>query len=502
MIIKPNWRRIPLWGLYDNRTPKNNPHKGWYLHYYDNGLHRYHDTKNLNDYLLDFPNFNHIYLRLAWSYLEPEEGKFRWDIVDEVIQRWWANDRRAAFRISTKETESNQPFATPEWVIKAGCRGEMVGFGDGPKDCFEPDYGDPVFLEKFNNFMAAFGERYDGCPFLEYIDVGSFGEWGEGHTEGTTERTWPVEVMKEHIDMHTRHFKKTPVLFNYDMAALRRTYDGTEEELLDYAVRKGMGVRADSCCVSFYEDRYGLSSMHMPSAFKPFYNVGPMDLEFCHYKGVMENEGWGHGFPGIASAYETHATYAGFHGYAREFLADHPDYAVKLGHLLGYWYFPQAAYLPGQVRAGQRVSMGISWENRGVSPCFTKYNLYMKLRNLATNETALLHLEECDNRRWEHCVTYDEIYSFKPPAKMPPGEYAVSVGLFEPNPENPKIPSGYTAPAAYPFPGRPIGIGLVESIRDGQGFYHLETMEIMQAADVPYEGVVIVPPLFPAHPKG
>ena len=501
MIIKQDWRRIPLWGFYDNRIPKNNPHKGWYLHYFDNCITQYLDPKNMDDYLLDFPNFNHVYLRLAWSYLEPEEGAYRWDIVDDVIKRWWANDRRAAFRISCKETDASQPYATPEWVMKAGCKGEFIGMGDGPKTNFEPDYGDPVFLEKFNNFMAAFGDRYDGCPFLEYVDIGSFGEWGECHTEGSSERTWPAEVMKEHIDMHTRHFKKTPVLFNYDMSSLRRTHDGTEEELLDYAVKKKCGIRADSCCVGFYEDRYGLSSMHMPSIFKPFYKVGPMDLEFAHYAYVKKHNSWGGGFPGIASVYETHATYAGFHGYAREFLNDHADYARKLGDLLGYWYFVQAAYLPGQIRAGQRVPIGLTWENRGVSPCFHKYELYLKLHNLNTSDTAYLLLEECDNRVWEPNITYDEIYSIRPDAKLAPGEYEVSFGLFEPNPVNPKLPPGYTAPKPYPFPGRPIGLGLVDAIRDKEGFYRLETMTINPPEVIPYEGVVIVEPLWPTHPN-
>jgi len=498
---KKGWRRIPLWGFYDNQTPKNNPHKGWYLHYFDNCIEKYFDPDNPDDYLKDFPSFNHIYLRLAWSYLEPEEGKFNWDLIDDVIKRWIVNDRRVSFRISTKETDKKQPYATPEWVVKAGCHGEFTGTHGGEKICFEPDYGDPIFLEKFNNFMTAFGERYDGCPFVEYIDIGSMGEWGECHTEGASERTWPVEVMKEHIDIHTRNFKNTKILYNYDMSSVRRTYDGTEEELLNYAVMKGCGVRADSCCVSFYADRYGLSSMHIPSMFKPFYNVGPMDLEFAHWSHAGKKENWREGFPALASVYETHATFAGFHGYAREFLSQHPGVAEMMGNLLGYWYFPQAVYLPDQVRAGQRSSLGMAWENRGVSPCFYKYDLYLKLRNIRSGETELIALEECDNRKWEPGVSYEEIYSFRPSEKLSPGEYEVLIGLFEPNPVNPKIPSGYSPLKEYPFPGRPIEIGLLDSIRDKEGFYRMEKIEIKPYEKIPYEGVVTVKSLWPGHPK-
>ena len=86
--------------------------------------------------------------------------------------------------------------------------------------------------------------------------------------------------------------------------------------------------------------------------------------------------------------------------------------------------------------------------------------------------------------------------------RFKPGEYEVSFGLFEPNPVNPKIPHSYTPPNPYPFPGRPIGLGLVDAIRDTEGFYRVGTMEITEPEVIPHEGVVIVPSLWLGHPKG
>lgn len=497
MIRSDNIKRIPLWGLWDNRTPLDNPHKGWYLHYFDNCITKYFDPENPNDYLEDFPCFNHIYLRLAWSYLEPEEGVYNWDLIDDVIKRWWQHNRRCAFRISCRETDGDRPeqvYATPKWVIDAGCKGEMVG------DCFEPDYGDPVFLEKFNNFMQAFGARYDGAPFLEYVDIGSMGEWGEGHTEGGSERAWPVEVMKEHVDIHMRAFKKTPVILNYDMVALRRTYDGTAEELQRYCIEAGCGVRADSGCVSFYEARYGLSSMHIPELFQPYWPNKPVDLELGHYSHVKKNGAWNNGYTMLSAIHEIHVTYGGFHGYAREWLNDNAHFAKVAGNLMGYWYFPQTLYMPEKVRAGQRVSMGMVWENRGVAPCYYKYNLYLKLTG-EDGTKEIIHLREADNRRWVMNESREEIYSFRPSANLKPGKYAVSIGLFEPEEENPKLPEGYTAPERHPFPGRPIKLGIIRERLEEDGFYRFTEIDIQPYASIPYEGVVKVEPLWPTHPK-
>jgi len=499
MITKDYWKRTPLWGFWDNTTPLDNPHKGWYLHYYDNGIEKYFDKENPDDYLLDFPCFNHVYLRLGWNYLEPEEGNYRWDVLDEVIKRWWAKDRRVSFRVTCKET-GNQTYATPKWVFDAGAKGELVGmYGSA---CFEPDYGDPVFLEKFENFMQALGTRYDGAPFLEFVDVGSFGEWGECHTEGSSDRAWPVEVMKEHIDIHTRAFKKTTVLGNYDMICLRRTYDGAEEELQKYMIDEGLGNRIDSGCVGFYSDRYGLSSVHTPWLFEPFWRTKPIDLEFCHYSYTPESPNWNKGYTMIAAAHEIHPTYAGFHGFARKWLSENRHYAGVYANLLGYWYFPQAVYLPESIRAGQRLAMGITWENRGVAPSYAPFKLYLKLVNKATGKVELINLREANNTKWLPIEPTDEIYSIRPSADAEPGDYDAFIGLFEETDESAIMPEGYTMPECqkFAFPGRPIKLGLREVLLSDGGYYKIGSLKIDPYQVVYHEGVQNVALLWPGHP--
>jgi hypothetical protein len=61
---------------------------------------------------------------------------------------------------------------TLEWVYRVDARYEEVnGF-------MEPDYDDPVFLEKVENFVRAMAERYDGDSGTAFVDVGHFGMWG------------------------------------------------------------------------------------------------------------------------------------------------------------------------------------------------------------------------------------------------------------------------------------------------------------------------------------
>ena len=128
---------LKLKNRYDDEKICENPDKGWYIHYYDQGIaERYNSDLAPGDYLDDFPMLDHIYLRLAWSFLEPEEGNFKWELLDDVIDRWTAHGKKVSFRITCKETNKNLPFATPKWVFDAGAKFTWV------KDCVEPEYGD------------------------------------------------------------------------------------------------------------------------------------------------------------------------------------------------------------------------------------------------------------------------------------------------------------------------------------------------------------------------
>jgi len=102
------------------------------FHYYDNVPRNYGSKLAPSDTLDDFPGLTVVYLRSPWSYIESEEGRFNWSVVDTPI----------AFRFSC--SESWMRYATPEWVAKAGAKGYdfRVGKGvadDGPRSIAEGD---------------------------------------------------------------------------------------------------------------------------------------------------------------------------------------------------------------------------------------------------------------------------------------------------------------------------------------------------------------------------
>jgi hypothetical protein len=399
-------------GTYKNRTffnlerywdsirVCNNPHKGWCIHYYDNGIKEYGNRMAKADSLPGFPGLNDIYLRLAWSYLEPKEGVYNWILIDSVINRWVGWGHTISFRITCKETEI--VYATPEWVRKAGAKGQFIEHPDLDIKAWAPDYGDPVFLEKLENFHRAFAARYDGKPWVEYLDIGSIGEWGEGHTAYSGWKDIPVDVVKKHVDMYRRCYKKSVLIISDDFIGQRDTDDGADYEIYHYCLGKGIGFRDDSANVAWYKILgFGPSCIRSPELYSKVYKELPVVLESDHYGDVVKANLWNNGSGLEKAIHETHATFIGFHYYPREWLKENNMLAGRLANLSGYWYFPKFAMLPDTIRTvSDKNYIRITWENHGVAPAYHRYNLYVKLLNKKNGTSFVQQLTESDNRTW------------------------------------------------------------------------------------------------------
>ncbi len=414
---------------WDSTRVCNNPHKGWCIHYYDNGITNYGNRMTANDSLPDFPGLNDIYLRLAWSYLEPEEGRFNWQVIDSIIDRWVSWGHTISFRITAKETEI--VYATPEWVRKAGAKGKFIDHPDLDIKAWAPDYDDPVFLQKLRNFHKAFAARYDAKPWVEYIDLGSIGDWGEGHTAYSGWEDVPLATIKKHIDLYTNLYKHSVLIVSDDMIGQRNKDDGADYEIYQYCLKKGIGFRDDSGNVEWYKKLgFGPSCIRSPELYSRVYKTIPVILESDHYGDAYKNGMWGDGSGFEKALRETHASIIGFHYYPREWLKDNIEYAGRLANLSGYWYFPKFAMMPDTLRKNStRNYIRLTWENHGVAPAYHQYKVFIKLVNKASGSNFVQELKESDNRNWlpgdiiaEHC-------SVKLSDSIASGRYEVLLGM-------------------------------------------------------------------------
>jgi hypothetical protein len=451
-----------------------NPDKGWYHHYPDNHIDKYQIARDED--LLQFPGMDHLYLRLAWAYLEPKEGQFDWPVIDRIIDKWTAHGLGIAFRISCRETSTDRPeqqFATPRWVMEAGAQGGhyLMGKATGPEGPWEPVYDDPIFLAKLDRFLAAFATRYDSKPWLRYVDVGSIGDWGEGHAWGGSRKECGFKTRKAHVDLYLKHFKRAPLVLSDDFVYALGNPD-ERQALHQYALANGISYRDDSIMVDGYFSGTSKSfTVRSPQFFADAFPRTPTVFELEHYGHVKRLGNWdGRAGSSLAKFGEgktapeffrgalelLHATYIGYHGYAHEWLADNPELTKQLLNRCGYWLFPQSIELPAQLVAGGTAPLTLTVENRGVAPPYAPYELRAKLTG---NGTQLIRPLARGCKSWLPGAPVASRHEFALPGNLKPGEYALLIGLFD-------VRNGTE---------RPVELALKASARDSEGYYRVAT---------------------------
>lgn len=440
--------------LQDDTQVLKNPHKGWYWHYIDNGCARPAYREGIGeDDMTDFPGLNHLYLRIDWADIEKREGEFDWSYIDSIFEHQGKLGYRFTFRLCCFEA-GDITYATPEWVREKGAKGWFC-----EDDAWQPDYGDPIFLEYLERFFCEFGRKYNRHPLVEFVDVGTYGTWGEGHTGHGAGGSFPTEVLIKHINLHLKYFPNKPVLVNDDMINASANENGTERQrLLDYCMGKGMGLRDDSVLCGCYAKTgyYGYDTVRTPFMFDLFCENGPVDIEIEHYHRTGEEVNKG-GFPLYEALKRTHATYCGFHGYPRPWLEKNKYLTEHLANKLGYWYFVNGAEIPECV-SGYPSVLKLYFENKGFCHAYNPYQLKIKLVANDGSEHTVFE-DNGRNLKWRsETVTAESVKIDL--SSTPAGEYILCVGLFENN--------------------TPIKLGMKNQTLRADGFYELDSISVQK----------------------
>lgn len=250
----------------------SNPGQGWMT------------TRRMPDGPGRFP-YSVAYFRLNWEDLEPAENEYVWQLIDEPLEVWAKRDTRIAFRIMTTNAHTRGYYCSPKWLFDAGCKsydyvagGADIASGGARIARIEPDYGDPLYLEKHGQFVQALADRYDGNPQIEFIDIGSYGIWGEWHTKHP--QPWPVR--KQIIDMYLSGFHKTQLVSMSDDA-----------EALAYSLSRGTGFRRDGVGSPWHEANWiGSKKYAEVEGFADQWKRAPVVFEWYGPYDYLIGRGW------------------------------------------------------------------------------------------------------------------------------------------------------------------------------------------------------------------
>lgn len=364
-----------------------------------------------------------VYIRFNWADAEPERGQFNWKLLDDVIAAWKPRGASVALRVMTCNAHSAGYYSSPKWLFDAGCKGfEYLVGGDDPTSGgqriprLEPDYADPLYLEHHGAFLKALGERYDGRPEVEFLDIGSYGIWGEWHTKNPV----PVAVRKQIVDLYLQAFRRTPLVFMSDDA-----------EVLAYALAHGTGFRRDGVGSPWHEENWiGSKKYAGVAGMADTWQRAPIVFEWFGDYAYLQSRQWSFD-AAVDFMLRNHVTLI------NDNIGRVPSEAMpqleRLARLAGARFVLRELEHERSVQPGTVLNLRMKWANVGVGKLHHAYALRFFLLE-TSGDPVFTGDGKADPREWlpgERDLTE----AFLIPPTLKTGEYLLALALTDPRGE-------------------------------------------------------------------
>ncbi len=422
----------------DNLAPNQDVLREVNLEQYDNPL----DVRENNNY----PNTSIAYFRILWSVVEPEQGKYRWDYIDSLLELAHVHGQTLMLRISPYK---GRPIDdVPAWYR------EMVG----PERTFKHvkwpvDPENPLYAKCFGDMIRALGQRYDGNRDLEAVDLSIIGWAGEGGGSELLSK----KTREALVNAYTDSFRETPLI-----ALLM---DPPTNIYANSQIPVGWRIDCIGDLGFWASEQNGWTHM---------YDFYPIEIINCNVQ-----DDWKHS-PLSFEICGTFLNWKNTQGYEREevkYIFDQSlkwhissfnaksspvpeewqDLADEWLNKMGYRFVLKRFTFPKEVKQYGKLKFTSLWDNKGVAPCYRDFPLAIRLKNLQNEK---VFVTSADIRKW---LPGDNVYDNAVfiPLDMKPGIYELQIGIIDPG------------------SGKPI-IQLAIEGRDKDGWYSLGKTKIIR----------------------
>lgn len=409
-----------------------NPHKGCATFQRFNGDPLYEGTRWSEYGPTEFPAAERevvdgylpctvAYCRWYWRQFEREEGKVDFSMVERSLETARERGQTLQVRLMPLGTGDAAP---PRWYCD---RYETPEMENKRAPYLGAVYDSREFLDNWARVITEFGERFDGHPGLESVDVSFIGPWGEGAGECSEENIdWMTGVYRE-------AHPKTPLvamIAGYKMTA---------------GVRAGAGWRCDCFGdLGFWrdEDHPEIKSWNHHYDSYPqsvarcgaadAWRTAPVVFESCGVPARWLKESFdldfilrqGRKFHGSVLMPKSCAI-------PGEYMEPLADFCNDLG----YRYVLRQLTTDGLVERGGAFQCELWIENVGVAPVYRRYDLVLRL-----TQGAREHVHRSDRNILEwlpgDAVFREEV---RPPEEFEAGKVEIHAALVHPETGEPRV---------------------------------------------------------------
>ena len=349
---------------------------------------------------------NIAYKRFLWSELEPEEGKYRFDILTNWIHRWRSKGFRVAFGVvstSVRNRGKKPVQATPIWLFHKGVSG--VSHLSGRQ--IDPVYWDSLYLDRLVEFVSNMGKALQGGKGVEFVDMRGIGVFGEMHFGKNIKGMWTNNQLNLHgfsaekyfsaykrmIDVYKSAFKRTSLFLNIAPGRKRASklvrfnvswITPGRDRIVEYCVKQGVGLRYDGLSLNHY------MSMKVISSYFREYGYPQGDERKgvkCIYEFAKSEKDYNQLRRLIQLALEDPISYLNLNfvgdlgGVNKKVKAIIRKTALKIGYRFALLRVTCPSQVSVPLSGKTNLALELLWVNLGNAPCYSNYMLSLILQN-------------------------------------------------------------------------------------------------------------------------
>ena len=375
--------------------PLANPHKGFTVPTEGTWVFvpefEYGPYGSLNNRVWDLVTYGSGYQK--WNKLNPAKGVYDWTELDKLLDALAEHNMGYALRVlpyspsfvKGDDTPEEEYDWTPKYVYESGAKKITAIVQWNGYRATVPVWDDPVYLQAAKDFGTALAKKYDGDPRIEYIDIRSFGEWGEWHASHLNGSEMPSEAVQiEMLDHYASVFKKTLlVLPSSGMGdvythALNLGITKRDDGFISIPGRPDSLVRAyEANLPTIAENQAGYATMLNNNDIIP----GGY-LKWTPQRWV----------DAITTAHLTYYVLDQDSDEGYKFYKENKALADSMSKVIGYNFRVMSAELQTVASTAATSTLNITIKNTGVAPCF--FDVYLVAEFVDSTGTALAQLGE------------------------------------------------------------------------------------------------------------
>ena len=362
----------------------------------------------------------------TWKDLEPQQGNYNWS----RLERNWGNiastGKRVGFRITAALPGAAGHIDIPQWLVDMGVT--MRAYTIDGQQGLAPDWDNPDFLQAHHEFILALGNRYDQDPCVAWIDIGSYGFWGEWHVWLNDSLAATQATKQAILDDYFEAFPTKAKVIAFD-----------DNFATEYVTDRGGGIRND-CLGTEDSNNWYLESLNQidPTLNDRVWKTAIITGEFCGSDWGAEQGTTVRFDQNYEFVKATHWSFIGPAGGAIELQSEqHRQNLDKLHKTLGYRFVLRAVNIPESADAGTTISIMVRVENKGVAPFYFDWPLTLHLVN-NTEQSVLRSQLAVDIRSWLPGIK-ENMASVDLPSNLASGTYDVKLAIHDPQTDAPGV---------------------------------------------------------------